>query len=89
MVLPCCSLFSAVIGAGTQLLVLAFFIFGLAQIGVFYPYNRGALYTAYIVLYALTAGVSGYVSAHLYRQMGGENWVSAACLISPHLPVSL
>eukprot|EP00271_Cylindrocystis_brebissonii_P004202 TRINITY_DN157_c0_g2_i2.p1 TRINITY_DN157_c0_g2~~TRINITY_DN157_c0_g2_i2.p1 ORF type:complete len:611 (-),score=90.12 TRINITY_DN157_c0_g2_i2:1534-3366(-) len=67
--------FSAVIGTGTQLLVLALFIFGLAQIGVFYPYNRGALYTAYIVLYALTAGIAGYVSAHMYRQMGGENWV--------------
>lgn len=26
-------------------------------------------------LYALTAGVAGYVSANNYRQMGGENWV--------------
>ena len=69
------SLFSAVIGSGTQLLVLVFFIFGLSLVGVFYPYNRGALNTACLVIYALTAGVSGYVSAHLYRQMGGEAWV--------------
>lgn len=71
----CCSLFSAVIGSGTQLLVLVFFIFGLSLVGVFYPYNRGAINTACLVIYALTAGVSGYVSAHLYRQMGGEAWV--------------
>lgn len=70
-----CSLFSAIIGSGTQLLVLVFFIFGLSLVGVFYPYNRGALNTACLVIYALTAGVSGYVSAHLYRQMGGEAWV--------------
>jgi transmembrane 9 superfamily protein 1 len=70
-----CSIFSAVIGSGTQLLVLVFFIFGLSLVGVFYPYNRGALNTACLVIYALTAGISGYVSAHLYRQMGGEAWV--------------
>lgn len=72
---PYPNLFSAVIGSGTQLLVLVFFIFGLSLVGVFYPYNRGALNTACLVIYALTAGISGYVSAHLYRQMGGENWV--------------
>ncbi|KAJ7514515.1 hypothetical protein O6H91_23G047900 [Diphasiastrum complanatum] len=69
------NLFAAVIGSGTQLLVLVLCIFGLALIGVFYPYNRGALNTACLVIYALTAGISGYVSAHLYRQMGGEGWV--------------
>jgi transmembrane 9 superfamily member 1 len=58
-----------------QLLVLLLFIFALALIGVFYPYNRGAPYTACIVLYALTAGISGYLSARLFRQMGGESWV--------------
>ncbi|XP_002963357.2 transmembrane 9 superfamily member 2 [Selaginella moellendorffii] len=69
------NMFAAVIGSGTQLLVLALCIFGLALVGVFYPYNRGALNTACLVIYALTAGISGYVSAHLYRQMGGEAWV--------------
>jgi transmembrane 9 superfamily member 1 len=42
--------------------------------GVFYPYNRGLLYTAQIVLYAMTASVAGYTSARLFRQMGGERW---------------
>jgi hypothetical protein len=63
------------IGAGTQFLAIVFCIFMLALVGVFYPYNRGALYTASIVLYALTAGISGYVSAGFYKQMGGTRWV--------------
>ena len=53
--------------AAPQLLTLALFIFALALVGTFYPYNRGALYTALIVLYALTAIVGGYASASLYR----------------------
>jgi hypothetical protein len=52
--------------------------------GVFYPYNRGLLYTAQIVLYAMTAGISGYTSASLFRQMGGDRWARhlvLTCLI--------
>eukprot|EP01025_Chloroclados_australasicus_P021661 TRINITY_DN2271_c0_g1_i1.p1 TRINITY_DN2271_c0_g1~~TRINITY_DN2271_c0_g1_i1.p1 ORF type:complete len:602 (-),score=61.60 TRINITY_DN2271_c0_g1_i1:553-2358(-) len=69
------NLFCALLGTGTQLLWLVMFIFLLSQVNVFYPYNRGALYTATIVLYALTAGISGYVAASFYRQMEGEYWV--------------
>ncbi|KIY91946.1 Putative phagocytic receptor 1b [Monoraphidium neglectum] len=44
------AIFAAFVGTGTQVLTLSFFIFGLSLIGVFYPYNRGALFTAMIVL---------------------------------------
>eukprot|EP01023_Acetabularia_acetabulum_P020115 TRINITY_DN2036_c0_g1_i1.p1 TRINITY_DN2036_c0_g1~~TRINITY_DN2036_c0_g1_i1.p1 ORF type:complete len:602 (+),score=71.18 TRINITY_DN2036_c0_g1_i1:212-2017(+) len=69
------NLFCALLGTGTQLLWLTMFIFLLSQVNVFYPYNRGALYTATIVLYALTAGISGYVAGSFYRQMEGDSWV--------------
>ena len=69
------SLFCAVIGTGTQLFAMTLFVFMLALVGVFYPYNRGALLTSVIVLYALTSGVAGYVAANNYRQMGGDKWV--------------
>ena len=36
---------------------------------LFYPYNRGALYTALIVLYSLTAGIAGYVASSYYKQV--------------------
>ncbi len=56
---PSRSIFCAFVGTGTQLLVLCFCVFGLALVGAFYPYNRGAMFTALIVLYALTAGALG------------------------------
>lgn len=36
---------------------------------------RGALFTALIVLYALTACIAGYVSTSYYVQMEGTAWV--------------
>ncbi|GIL73933.1 hypothetical protein Vretimale_5121 [Volvox reticuliferus] len=69
------NLFCAFVGTGTQLFYLALFIFVLALVGVFYPYNRGALYTALIMLYALTACIAGFVASSYYKQMEGELWV--------------
>lgn len=69
------SLFCALLGSGTQMLTLAIFIFMLALVGVFYPYNRGALYTALVVIYALTSGIAGYSAASFYQQLEGTNWV--------------
>ncbi|GBF98650.1 hypothetical protein Rsub_11644 [Raphidocelis subcapitata] len=71
------TLFCAFLGTGTQALALAACIFALSLVGVFYPYNRGALFTALILLYALTAGVAGYVAGSYYRQFGGEDWAKA------------
>jgi hypothetical protein len=72
---PNSSLFAACVGTGTQVLVMATCIFLLSLVGVFYPYNRGAMLTACVVLYALTAGVAGWISARSYKMMDGTNWV--------------
>ncbi|CAL5430355.1 unnamed protein product [Camellia sinensis] len=69
------SLFAAALGSGTQLFTLTVFIFLLALVGVFYPYNRGALFTALVVIYALTSGIAGYVATSFYCQLEGTNWV--------------
>ncbi|XP_010037000.2 transmembrane 9 superfamily member 2 [Eucalyptus grandis] len=69
------SLFAAAVGSGTQLFTLTVFIFILASIGVFYPYNRGMLFTALVVIYALTSGIAGYTATSLYCQLEGTNWV--------------
>jgi len=53
------------------------FIFLLALVGVFYPYNRGALFTALVVIYALTSGIAGYTATSFYCQLEGTNWVRA------------
>ncbi|KAG5608002.1 hypothetical protein H5410_029494 [Solanum commersonii] len=44
-------------------------------VGVFYPYNRGALFTALVVIYALTSGIAGYTASAFYCQLEGTNWV--------------
>ena len=56
----------------------AIFIFLLAIVGVFYPYNRGALFTALVVIYALTSGIAGYTATSFYLQLEGTNWVRHA-----------
>ena len=58
-----------------QVFYLSLFIFAFALVGAFYPYNRGGLYTALIVTYALTASIAGYVASSYYKQMDGELWV--------------
>ena len=47
----------------------------LALVGVFYPYNRGALFTALVIIYALTSGIAGYYAASFYYMIEGKNWV--------------
>ena len=57
-----------------QLFSLVIFLLCLAIMNMFYPGNRGAMHTAAIVLYALTAGTAGFVSAYFYcRLLGGES----------------
>ncbi|KAB8885425.1 hypothetical protein FH972_026793 [Carpinus fangiana] len=69
------SVFAAALGSGSQLFTLTIFIFMLALVGVFYPYNRGALFTALVVIYALTSGIAGYTATSFYCQLEGKNWV--------------
>ena len=57
------------------------FIFILALVGVFYPYNRGSLFTALVVIYALTSGIAGYTATSFYCQLEGNNWVSVHRLL--------
>jgi hypothetical protein len=59
----------------SQIFYLSLFIFAFAFIGAFYPYNRGGMYTALIIMYALTASIAGYVASSYYKQMEGELWV--------------
>lgn len=67
-------LLCSALGTGTQLLVMAIVLLSLSLVGTFYPGNRGALNTAAIVLYAITAGIGGYVSSRLYVGFGGQKW---------------
>src|SRR5688572_25426025 len=53
---PYKNLFSAFLGVGAQGITIFFSILLLALFGMFHTNNEGAMYTATIVLYALTSG---------------------------------
>ncbi|XP_030529072.1 transmembrane 9 superfamily member 2-like [Rhodamnia argentea] len=68
------SLFAAALGSGAQLCILASFTLLLGLLGVYYPYNRGNLFIALIVLYTMTSGFAGYLAVLFYCQIEGKNW---------------
>ncbi|XP_064652360.1 transmembrane 9 superfamily member 1-like [Lineus longissimus] len=69
------SLFCAILGCGSQFISIATGILLMALLGMFNVHRHGSINTASIILYALTSGLSGYISANMYRKMGGDNWV--------------
>ncbi|RLN87449.1 hypothetical protein BBJ28_00009391 [Nothophytophthora sp. Chile5] len=69
------SLFCALNGAGAQLFVMLSVVLGSSLVGIVKPNKRGGMMAAFIILYALTAGVAGFHSARMYRQLGGQRWV--------------
>jgi transmembrane 9 superfamily member 3 len=55
------ALFSALLGTGVQLVTLIFLVVFLAMSGALYQ-TRGTIVTVFILCYAFTAVVSGFVS---------------------------
>ncbi|KAL3510304.1 hypothetical protein ACH5RR_029705 [Cinchona calisaya] len=69
------SLFSAAIGSGTHLFIMAMSILALGFLGIFHPYDRGVLKTSLIITYAITSGVSGFTAVSFYHQLEGTDWM--------------
>merc|ERR1719163_1892049 len=64
--------FCSAVGSGVQLFAMIVMIVLVGCIGVFY--QRGAVASAGVISYMVTAAVGGYVSANLYQKLGGEKW---------------
>ncbi|CAK9171335.1 unnamed protein product [Ilex paraguariensis] len=73
-------LLCAVLGSGTQLLMMVCLLFVLVFVGVLYPYNRGALTTALVVIYTLTSAVAGYSASSSYCQFAEIGWEKCVLL---------
>lgn len=78
--------FCAAVGSGLQLFSMVVMIVLVGCIGVFY--QRGAVASAGVISYMVTAAISGYTSAHLYQKLGGEKWawnifVTALMFVGP------
>jgi len=83
-------LLSSLLGMGSQILVLVFSIIALTSIGVIYPHARGAMHSNFIVVFAFTAGVAGFVAAYTYKKLGGDQerqWVWNVVLAGSLFPL--
>ncbi|CAA6667696.1 unnamed protein product [Spirodela intermedia] len=79
------ALLSALVGTGAQLAMLVLLVILLAIIGTLYV-GRGAIVTTFIVCYALTSFISGYVSGGLYSRSSGKNWIRSMILTASLFP---
>eukprot|EP00818_Percolomonas_sp_WS_P000083 CAMPEP_0117449952 /NCGR_PEP_ID=MMETSP0759-20121206/8214_1 /TAXON_ID=63605 /ORGANISM="Percolomonas cosmopolitus, Strain WS" /LENGTH=440 /DNA_ID=CAMNT_0005242451 /DNA_START=223 /DNA_END=1542 /DNA_ORIENTATION=+ len=71
------NLLSSILGNGSQLLVLAFSFLLLAVLGAYYPdYSNRTMYGSLIIIYSLSTGICGFMSANYYKKLGGEKWVA-------------
>lgn len=74
-------LLAACLGVGVQFLTTIGILLVVALWGTFYPISsRGALESAFVILYALTAGLAGFTAATFYRKLGGTGWTYNALL---------
>jgi len=67
-------LFSALVGSGHQLAVVALAVICFAILGDLYT-ERGSLLSTAIFVYAATSPVNGYFGGSLYARMGGKLWI--------------
>ncbi|XP_004485474.1 transmembrane 9 superfamily member 1 [Cicer arietinum] len=79
------ALLSAVVGTGAQLALLILLVILLAIVGMLYV-GRGAIVTTFIVCYALTSFISGYVSGGMYSRNGGKSWIKSMILTASLFP---
>ena len=66
---------SAVCGTGAQILCTSFLTSILSLLGFFSPFdpeNRGSLRMAGLLLYVMTGGIAGYVTARVYKTFKAE-----------------
>eukprot|EP00899_Mesostigma_viride_P027506 jgi/Mesvir1/7940/Mv11860-RA.1 len=78
-------LLSSLIGTGAQLALLVLFVVLLSIVGMLYI-GRGAIVTAFIVCYALTSFIAGYVSGGFYSRSEGKNWIKCMLLTASLFP---
>ncbi|KAL6522247.1 Transmembrane 9 superfamily member 1 [Orobanche minor] len=79
------ALLSAVVGTGAQLATLVLLVIILAIVGMLYI-GRGAIVTTFIICYAFTSFIAGYVSGGMYSRNGGKKWIKSMILTASLFP---
>ncbi|KAL1918138.1 uncharacterized protein VTP21DRAFT_3404 [Calcarisporiella thermophila] len=79
-------LLSVLLGNGAQLICMTAITLVFAILGFLSPSNRGSLATVMIIFFLLFGSVAGYVSARMYKMIGGEKWKLNIILTSVLFP---
>lgn len=79
-------LFASLVGSGIQFLVMAATVVGFACLGVLNPSFRGGMLSYALFLFAFAGIFSGYVSARINKNTGGERWGTCAILTAFVVP---
>jgi len=76
---------AALLGTGVQMTMLVFFVILITIFGMLYE-GRGTIITVFIVCYALTSFVGGYVSGGYNARCEGKNWIKTMLLTAGLFP---
>ena len=79
-------LLSSIVGTGFQLFSMLFIVLTFGTFGYLNPEKRGKIFSLCIFCYILTGGGGGYISADVYKIMGGKNWLKMSLLTSILFP---
>ncbi|KAK9834844.1 hypothetical protein WJX81_003258 [Elliptochloris bilobata] len=80
-------LLSALLGTGVQLALLALSLILITIAGTLFT-ERGTIVTVFIVSYALTSFVAGYVSGGFYARNDGKNWIGTMLATATLFPMA-
>ena len=79
-------LLSSIVGTGFQLFSMLFIVLTFGTFGYLNPEKRGKIFSLCIFCYILMGGGGGYISADIYKIMGGKNWLKMSLLTSILFP---
>jgi transmembrane 9 superfamily protein 2/4 len=79
-------LLASLIGTGIQLFSMLFFTLFLGAIGFMNPDRRSNIINYGLILFVFMGMPGGYISAKLYRHLGGRSWLKNAILTSVLFP---
>ncbi|GLI65979.1 hypothetical protein VaNZ11_009666 [Volvox africanus] len=79
------TLLAASVGTGVQLVFLCMAVILLTIAGSFFE-ERGTILTCFIIAYALTSFIGGYVSGGLYARHEGRQWIRTMLLTASLFP---
>lgn len=77
-------LLAPVVGSGIQLVSMIAGLLSLSCLGILNPSWRGGFITVGVFSFFFAGGLSGYLSARLYKTFGGQNYRKNTLMVSAH-----